>query len=52
MRRFRIYAAERNQSITNLIEDAILNLVDENRKPGKQNRVFWSASALIAEPEG
>ena len=40
LRRFRIYAAERNQSMTSLMEDAIRNLVDENGNAAQAKRRF------------
>jgi hypothetical protein len=54
LRRFRIYLAERNQSMTSLIEGAIRNLLDENGNAARAKRLFLGASAvrLIAEPRG
>ena len=40
LRRFRVYAAERNQSMTSLIEDAIRNLVEGNGKAEQAKRRF------------
>jgi hypothetical protein len=40
LRRFRVYAAERNQSMTSLMEDAIRNLVEENRPATRAKQRF------------
>jgi hypothetical protein len=40
LRRFRIYAAERNQSMTSLMEEAIRNLIDENGQAMQAKRRF------------
>ena len=40
LRRFRVYAAERNQSMTSLMEEAIGNLIDENSFRAKARERF------------
>lgn len=40
LRRFRVYAAERNQSMTSLMEDAIRNMVEENGQASRAKRRF------------
>jgi hypothetical protein len=40
LRRFRVYAAERNQSMTRLMEDAIRNLMVEDRSRAKAQKRF------------
>lgn len=40
LRRFRVYAAERNQSMTSLMEDAIRNLVEEDGQASRAKRRF------------
>ncbi len=40
LRRFRVYAAERNQSMTSIMADAIRSLLDQDESAGKARRRF------------
>ena len=40
LRRFRVYAAERNESMTSLMEDAIRNLVGDSGQAAQAKRRF------------
>ena len=41
LRKFRVYAAERNQSMTSLMEEAILNLMDRETSREAARRRFF-----------
>jgi hypothetical protein len=40
LRRFRVYAAERNRSMTSVMSDAIRTLMDDDEKAAKAKRRF------------
>ena len=40
LRKFRVYAAQRNQSMTSLVADAIRKMVDQDSEYEKNKRLF------------